>query len=89
MLNPVPVLAVRGEVDLAVPAKGEVMPQPHKGDRTYVPARVPTPYYRKLERLRMVTGQTKSDIIAEALAAHLDRINLEALEGQEPLPMSA
>lgn len=65
------------------------MPQPHKGDRTYVPSRVPTPYAQKLERLRRLTGQTKSDIIAEALAAHLDGINFDALEGQDQLPMTA
>lgn len=65
------------------------MPQPHKGDRTYVPARVPTPYAQKMERLRAVTGQTKSDVMAEALALLLDQIDLEAMEGQDRLPMSA
>lgn len=65
------------------------MPQHNKGDRTYVPSRVPTPYVEKMERIKALTGQSKSDIITEALAAHLDQIDLDAVEGQERLPLSA
>lgn len=65
------------------------MPQPHKGDRTYVPARVPTPYYRKLERLVQASSRTKSDIISDALVQYLDHIDLDEIEGQEALPLTA
>lgn len=66
------------------------MPQHHKGDRTYVPARVPTPYAKKMERMKEVTGESKSDIITAALAAYLDKIDVENIgRNQDPLPLSA
>lgn len=42
-----------------------------------------------MERLKMVTGQTKSDILADILLAYLDNVDLEEMEGQEQLPMTA
>lgn len=65
------------------------MPQPNKGDRAYVPARVPTPYARKLERLAHATGRFKGDILSDALVEYLDHIDIDEVEGQETLPISA
>lgn len=71
------------------PVKGEAVPQQHKGERAYVATRVPAPYYRKLEELKQATGLAKSEIVTEALMKYLDNINIEELEGQEQLPMTA
>lgn len=62
------------------------MPQRHKGDRTLVSTRIPTPYFHKMERLTMITGQTKSDILSELLLAYLDKTDLDELESQEQPP---
>lgn len=62
------------------------MPQQHKGDRTLVSTRIPTPYFHKMERLKMITGKTKSDILSEILLAYLDNIDLDELESQEQRP---
>lgn len=63
-----------------------------KGDRHLVAGRIPMPYFHKLQRVTELTGQTQSDLLAEAFVEYLDKIDLDELEGhseQERLPLSA
>lgn len=65
------------------------MTRPYKGDRVSLTTKVPRAYYDKMNRLSAATGQTKVDYIASLIMADLDTIDIDALEGQEPLPLSA
>lgn len=65
------------------------MTRPYKGDRVSITTKVPRAYYEKMNRLSAATGQTKVDYIAKLIMADLDTIDIDALEGQEPLPMTA
>lgn len=63
--------------------------RPYKGERLSVTVKVPMAYGKKLERYCEVTGQTKQDVTALAVMEALDEIDLEAVEGQGRLPMTA
>lgn len=65
------------------------MTRPYKGDRVSITTKVPRAYYEKMNRLSAATGMTKVDYIAKLILADLDTIDVDALEGQEPLPLSA
>ncbi|PRZ11721.1 hypothetical protein BCL67_1345 [Nesterenkonia sandarakina] len=65
------------------------MARPSKGERQGVTSKLSPSYFEKLDRLCALTGETKVDYIARVLMADLDSVDVLALEGQEPLPMSA
>lgn len=65
------------------------MTRPYKGDRVSLTTKIPRAYYDKLNRLSAATGETKVDYIAALIVKDLDTIDINAVEGQEPLPMSA
>lgn len=65
------------------------MTRPYKGDRVSLTTKIPRAYYEKLNRLSAATGETKVDYIASLITKDLDTIDVDALEGQEPLPLSA
>lgn len=69
--------------------KETVMPRPYKGDRVALTTKVPRSYFEKLDRLSHITGETKVDYIAALIVKDLDAIDINELEGQEQLPMSA
>lgn len=64
------------------------MPQPHKGDRSFVGSRMPTPDAEKLRALAQVTGDHSGDIVARVVHEFLQTIDLDAIRGQETLPMA-
>ena len=63
------------------------MPQPHKGDRRYTPTRLPVADADKLKALADATGDNRGDIIARAVHDFLQTIDLDAITGQEALPI--
>lgn len=65
------------------------MTRPYKGDRVSLTTKIPRAYYDKLSRLSAATGETKVDYIAALIIKDLDTIDIDSVEGQEPLPMSA
>ncbi|MBO0596755.1 hypothetical protein I2485_15005 [Nesterenkonia sp. E16_7] len=65
------------------------MTRPYKGDRVSLTTKIPRAYYDKLNRLSAATGETKVDYIAALIIKDLDTLDIDAVEGQEPLPMSA
>lgn len=65
------------------------MARPYKGDRMLVTSRLPRGYFDKLTRITAATGQTKLDFVADAVMKEIDSIDVDALEGQDPLPLSA
>lgn len=64
------------------------MPQPHKGDRRYVPTRLPVEDAMKLKAFADATGDNRGDIIARAVHAYLQTIDLDAITGREALPIA-
>lgn len=64
------------------------MPQPHKGERRYIPTRLPVADANKLIALAAVTGDNRGDIIARAVNEFLQKIDLDAITGQEALPIA-
>ena len=65
------------------------MAQPHKGPREQVATRIERAQFEKLDRYVTVTGTTKSDFLRDLLLARLHEIDVDALEGQETLPLTA
>lgn len=65
------------------------MARPSKGERLALTSKLPAAYGDKLERYCAVTGETKQDFSAAAIMRALDDVDIDALEGQEPLPMTA
>ena len=63
------------------------MPQSHKGERRYIPTRLPVADANKLIALAEATGDNRGDIIARAVNEFLQTIDLEAITGQEALPI--
>lgn len=63
------------------------MPQPHKGDRTYVSTRVRTVDYERLCSLAERNGETKSDILNRALVEYLARADLAFLRATKEAPV--
>lgn len=65
------------------------MARPSKGDRLSLTTKLLPPYGDKLERYCAATGETKQDFSERAIMRALDDVDLEAIEGQERLPMTA
>ncbi|MDJ0318870.1 hypothetical protein [Arthrobacter antibioticus] len=64
------------------------MPMPHKGERRYVPTRLPVADANKLMAFAEATGDNRGDIIARAVNEFLQKIDLDAITGQEALPIA-
>jgi hypothetical protein len=60
-----------------------------KGDRVTVTAKIPAAYAPKLAGYVDATGETRSELIARLVTAHLDSVDLVAERGQERLPLTA
>lgn len=64
------------------------MPQPHKGDRRPLSAKIPSADAIKLAKVVELTGETRSDLVTRLVHEHLKTIDLDAIPGQEALPMT-
>lgn len=64
------------------------MPMPHKGEREYVPTRLPLPDAKKLRAYAELIGSSRGDVIAEAVHIFLQTVDLEKIQGQEALPIA-
>lgn len=64
------------------------MPMPHKGDRRYIPTRLPVEDADKLKALADATGDNRGDLIARAVHDFLQTIDLDRIASQEKLPMA-
>jgi hypothetical protein len=64
------------------------MPMPHKGDRRYIPTRLPIADADKLKALADATGDNRGDLIARAVHVFLQTIDLDKITCQETLPMT-
>lgn len=66
------------------------MPQPSKGDRVVVTARIPGDYFKKLDQYVKATNVSKTDFINDLVTTALDDIDVENINPQqERLKMSA
>lgn len=65
------------------------MARPSKGERLALTSKLPTAYGDKLERYCAATGETKQDFSSRAIMRALDDVDIESLEGQEALPLTA
>lgn len=65
------------------------MARPYRGDRVQVTTKLPVTAFEKLERYVNATGQKKQDFTSAVILAALERIDIDKIEGQEQLPMSA
>lgn len=63
------------------------MGQPHKGDRVGMSTRLPRADAEKLALVVKLTGESRSEIMNRLLHEHLRSIDVEALAGQEVLPV--
>lgn len=61
--------------------------RPSKGERRYVNAPVSLAAAEKLERYSELTGEGKGPAMARIFEAHIDELNLEALEDQLSLSL--
>lgn len=64
------------------------MGQPHKGDRVGMSTKIPRADAEKLALVVKLTGESRSEIMNRLLRDHLRTIDVEALAGQEVLPMA-
>ncbi|MEO3935083.1 hypothetical protein WMO79_19990 [Micrococcaceae bacterium Sec7.4] len=64
------------------------MAQMHKGDRLTVTSKIPRADAVKLTRVVEITSESRSELLARLLHEHLSTIDLDALEGQESLPIA-
>ncbi|WP_431230894.1 ribbon-helix-helix domain-containing protein [Paenarthrobacter nicotinovorans] len=64
------------------------MPMPHKGDRRYIPTRLPVADADRLMALADATGDNRGDLIARAVHEYLENIDFDRLARQEKLPMA-
>ena len=62
--------------------------RPSKGPRQYVNAPVSLAAAEKLERYSELTGEGKGPTMARIFEAHIDELNLEALEDQLSLSLN-
>lgn len=62
--------------------------RPSKGPRQYVNAPVSLAAAEKLERYSELTGEGKGPTMARIFEAHIDELNLEALEDQLSLALN-
>lgn len=60
----------------------------HKGDRQTVTSKIPRADAEKLNRVVEITAESRSELLARLLHDHLNAIDLDALAGQEALPMA-
>lgn len=73
----------------ATPTPKEIqMGQPHKGDRVGMSTKIPRADAEKLALVVKLTGESRSEIMNRLLRDHLRTIDVEALAGQEVLPMA-
>lgn len=66
-----------------------VMARPSKGKRVGVTAKIPLADFEKMDRFSQITGVTKNDFVADLITKGLAEIDIDELEGQDQLPMSA
>ncbi|MDR7161750.1 hypothetical protein [Arthrobacter sp. BE255] len=64
------------------------MARMHKGDRQTVTSKIPRADAEKLNRVVEITAESRSELLARLLHDHLNTIDLDALAGQEALPMA-
>lgn len=64
------------------------MARMHKGDRQTVTSKIPRADAEKLNRVVEITAESRSELLARLLHDHLNAIDLDALAGQEALPMA-
>ena len=64
------------------------MARMHKGDRQTVTSKIPRADAEKLNRVVEITAESRSELLARLLHNHLKTIDLDALDGQEALPMA-
>ena len=64
------------------------MARMHKGDRQTVTSKIPRADAEKLNRIVEITSESRSELLARLLHDHLKTIDLDALDGQEALPMA-
>lgn len=64
------------------------MAQQSKGKRHVITARLPISDAEKLAAVVSATNESRSDLIARLVHAHLKTVDLDRISGQEPLPMA-
>jgi hypothetical protein len=64
------------------------MARMHKGDRQTVTSKIPRSDAEKLNRVVEITSESRSELLARLLHDHLKTIDLDALDGQETLPIA-
>lgn len=64
------------------------MARMYKGDRQTVTSKIPRADAEKLNRVVEITAESRSELLARLLHDHLNTIDLDALAGQEALPMA-
>ncbi|CAN7553688.1 hypothetical protein ACFVYC_18410 [Pseudarthrobacter sp. NPDC058329] len=64
------------------------MARMHKGDRQTVTSKIPRADAEKLNRVVEITSESRSELLARLLHDHLKTIDLDALDGQEALPIA-
>ena len=64
------------------------MARMHKGDRQTVTSNIPRADAEKLNRVVEITSESRSELLARLLHDHLKTIDLDALDGQEALPIA-
>ena len=64
------------------------MARMHKGDRQTVTSKIPRADAEKLNRIVEITSESRSELLARLLHDHLKTIDLDALDGQEALPIA-
>ncbi|MDJ0321961.1 hypothetical protein [Pseudarthrobacter sp. PS3-L1] len=63
------------------------MAQPYKGDRQTVTAKIPRADAEKLNRVVEATSESRSELLARLLHAHLETVDLDSF-AQEALPIA-
>lgn len=65
------------------------MPQPHKGDRVYLGARIDAPVYSEIKRRATADGVPLTQVVADLLAAAVGREDLvRQVRPEEGLPLA-
>lgn len=64
------------------------MARMHKGDRQTVTSKIPRADAEKLNRVVEITSESRSELLARLLHDHLKTIDIDALDGQEALPIA-
>ena len=59
-----------------------------KGDRQTVTSKIPRADAERLNRVVEITSESRSELLARLLHDHLKTIDLDALDGQEALPIA-